>query len=244
MPTPLLELERISAGYNTEPVLADANLCVREHEVVALMGKSGCGKTTLIRVAAGLLMPRTGTVRMNIGSADRYSVMFQSPLLQPWLTVEQNVQLPCKIAGIPVTTKQLLDVVGLGGHERKFPWELSGGMQRRAALARALVVGPQLLLLDEPFAGVDELTRETLYELLGRLVESRRLSCLFVTHNVHEAVYLADRVAVMHGNPASVTDVIPVTLSRPRTSELREDRDFISHVMRIRLAIRAGENHR
>jgi NitT/TauT family transport system ATP-binding protein len=197
-------------------------------ELVAVVGPSGCGKSTLLRVLAGLTRPTTGTVRTAEGAI---GIVFQQATLLPWRTVLANVALPLELAGTPTgdaTARALATIarVGLGSFARVYPNELSGGMRMRAALARALVTSPELLLLDEPFSSIDELTRERLGEDLMALRTSEELTALLVTHSTAEAVFLADRVLVMSPRPGEIAAEVPIPFGRTRTADLRATQEF------------------
>jgi NitT/TauT family transport system ATP-binding protein len=211
--------------------LDDVSLRLRADELVAVVGPSGCGKSTLLRVLAGLVEPTRGRAS---AATDRLAVVFQQPTLLPWRTVLANVALPLELAGTAPgeRTAQALTAiarVGLGDAARAFPLELSGGMRMRAALARALVVEPRLLLLDEPFASLDEITRERLGEELVALRSSQGFGALLVTHSVSEAVFLADRVLVMSPRPGTIRGEVAVPFGRARAAALRSTAEF-AHV--------------
>ena len=205
--------------------LAGVDLEVREKEFLSLVGRSGCGKSTLLRILAGLVPASDGTVAIG-GAAVRgprrdVGLMFQRPALMPWRTVIENVLLPVEILGLDRKASrreaaELLELVGLEGFERRRPWELSGGMQQRVALCRALISRPDVLLMDEPFAALDALTREELSLELQRIWTERRTTIVFVTHGIAEAVVLSDRVAVMTPRPGRITRIVPVPVGRPR----------------------------
>lgn len=229
MVEPLAQALGVSVVFpNGTTALEDVSVALAPHEIVAVVGPSGCGKSTLVRVLAGLLAPSAGTVdvpRAQVG------VVFQQPTLLPWRTVLANVALPLELAGGrrgEVTARALATLarVGLADFARGYPAELSGGMRMRAALARALVTTPQVLLLDEPFASLDELGRERLgEELLGlRALES--FAAVLVTHSVAEAVFLGDRVLVMGPRPGRIVAEVPVPFGRTRSTELRADPAF------------------
>ena len=223
--------------------VAGVDVEVRAGEFVSLVGPSGCGKSTLLRAVAGLLAPSGGSVEVLDGTprsaqrARQVGFVAQEPGLLPWRTVEQNVRLPLEVVGSRADVEPLLARVGIAGFERYRPAELSGGMRQRVALARALAHGPRLLLMDEPFGALDELSREDMRrELLG-LWESERITVLFVTHAVREAVLLSDRVLVMSPRPGRIVDEVDVPLSRPRTADLEDSPPFIETVRRIRAAL-------
>ncbi len=205
--------------------LTDIDLEVRENEFVTIVGRSGCGKSTLLRILAGLIPASGGEVSIDgkpvTGPRRDVGFVFQRPALLPWRTVLENVLLPVEVAGgdvaaARVEAQSLLDVVGLGGFEKRSPWELSGGMQQRVAMCRALVSNPSVLLMDEPFAALDALTREDLSLELQRIWSEHRKTIVFVTHSIQEAVVLSDRVIVMTPRPGRVAREIVVDASRPR----------------------------
>jgi NitT/TauT family transport system ATP-binding protein len=229
----LLEVRNCRQAYHKEAntdliVLDDANLALREGEIVALLGRSGSGKSTLLRIIAGLLKPTAGEVlwygRHIEGPPDGVAMVFQSFALFPWLTVQENVELGLEARGMPrpdreERAEQAIDLIGLGGFESAYPKELSGGMRQRVGLARALVVHPDLLLMDEPFSALDVLTAETLRtDLLDLWIEGRLplKSVLIVTHNIEEAVLMADRILVFSSNPGRVAHEIRVAFKHPR----------------------------
>jgi NitT/TauT family transport system ATP-binding protein len=213
--------------------LTGIDLDISEGEFLSLVGPSGCGKTTLLRIIAGLVEPSEGERRLLLAadgggrmSRGRVGFVFQDPTLMPWSTVADNVLLPFRIAGRagPAERGRVgaeLRAVGLAGFERAYPRQLSGGMRMRVSIARALVTDPDLLLLDEPFAALDEITRMALNDDLLRLWESRRTTVVFVTHSVFESVYLSTRIAVMMARPGRIAAELPVELPRPREPSLR-----------------------
>ncbi|HET7043870.1 MAG TPA: ABC transporter ATP-binding protein [Gaiellaceae bacterium] len=229
---PLIRIAGVSqvfaAGRRQPPVraLEQITLDVCENELVTLVGRSGCGKSTLLRIVAGLLRPTAGSVEIDgaavTGPRRDVGFMFQRPALLPWRTVLENVLLPVEILRLDRAeygrrARDLLELVGLGSFAGSAPWELSGGMQQRAALCRALVAGPRILLMDEPFAALDALTREELSLELQRIWGEHRTTIVFVTHSIEEAVLLADRVVVMSPRPGRVSRIVEVDLSRPRS---------------------------
>jgi NitT/TauT family transport system ATP-binding protein len=223
------------------------DLHIAEGEFVSLVGPSGCGKSTLLRAAAGLLTPRAGEVSVLGGTAERAAaqhelgLVTQEPGLLPWRTVAANVGLALRITGrrgaIREQVEELLHRVGMERFADYYPRQLSGGMRQRVALARALAHGPRLLLMDEPFGALDELSREELRVELLRIWERDRISVLFVTHSIREAVLLSDRVLVMSPAPGRIVADVGIELPRPRTEVLEETAEFIRHVADIRVAL-------
>ena len=229
--------------------LDDLHLRVGEGEFVTLVGPSGCGKSTVLKLVSGLLAPSAGQVRIH-GEAVRgprreMGFVFQTPVLLPWRSVRDNVLLPIEMLGQSVkahaaAADALLEKVGLHGFERAHSWELSGGMQQRVGICRALIHDPEILLMDEPFAALDAMTRETIGLELLRIWDERRKTVLFVTHSIPEAVLLADRVVVMSPRPGRIASVIPIDLPRPRTVEMEYDPKFKEAALEIRALIDHG----
>jgi NitT/TauT family transport system ATP-binding protein len=226
---PFLRVDQLSAGFKRPegwlPVLDRLSFQVGEGEFTCLVGPSGCGKTTLLRLLAGLDRPQEGRIELAGKEVDRprrsVGMVFQEPRLMAWRTVEQNLALPLEIVGAPAEeiltqTSALADLVGLDGFERSYPSQLSGGMAQRAALARALIHDPEILLLDEPFGALDALTRERMAQELLRIWRARRKTVIMVTHSVPEAVFLADRVLVLGPRPTTIRVEISIDLPRPR----------------------------
>jgi NitT/TauT family transport system ATP-binding protein len=222
------------------------NLTIERGTVVSLVGPSGCGKSTLLKMIAGLLEPTTGTIHVNetpaaAGRAD-CGIMLQSPVMLPWRSVLQNVMLPIEVLGLDRAVAKtraiaLLKLVGLEGFENKRPWQLSGGMQQRASLARLLVFEPDILLMDEPFAALDEFTRERLDQEVAQLQQALHRTIIYVTHNITEAVMLSDEVIVMTPRPGRIIDHVVIDLPKPRTVGVMESREAIAFVSRIRRAL-------
>ena len=246
-PADFIALERVGMTYEARsgPVeaLRDISFDVGRGEFVALVGPSGCGKSTLLRIIAGLRMPTAGVVSVEGRPVTRphaaVGMVFQAPILLKWRSILDNILLPAELAGLEPRrcrdrARDLLRLVGLGDFESKLPHELSGGMQQRASLCRALLLDPPLLLMDEPFGALDAMTRDEMnVELLrvwgqgsGAAGGGDRKTILFVTHSIPEAVFLADRVVVMSPRPGRVARVCPVRLPRPRTAETRASADF------------------
>ena len=238
---------RYGGGEGSSPALDGADLTVAAGEFVSLLGPSGCGKTTLLRAVAGLLPVERGEVRVLGGAAAQATrdhaigLVAQDPGLLPWRSVEDNVALALQLSGIGgdrrAEARRVLDRVGLLEFARYAPRELSGGMRQRVALARALVHRPRVLLMDEPFGALDELSREDLCFELLRVWERERVSVLFVTHSIREAVLLSDRVVVMSPAPGRVVAEVPITLPRPRAPWVQDTPEFNAYVRDIRAAL-------
>jgi NitT/TauT family transport system ATP-binding protein len=254
----VVSAKRLSLTYPTGqgPVhaLSNIDLDIGKGEFVSFIGPSGCGKTTFLRVIADLQAPTSGTISVNgmtpreAREARAYGYVFQAPALYPWRTVEKNIALPLEIMGYPKAERQeridrLLDLVDLGGFGRKFPWQLSGGMQQRASIARALVFDADLLLMDEPFGALDEIVRDHLNEQLLKLWERTGKTICFVTHSIPEAVYLSTKIVVMSPRPGRVTDVIVSPLPKERPLDIRETPEFLEIAHRIRQGLRAGHSY-
>ena len=224
--------------------LADINLDIREGEFVSLLGPSGCGKSTVLRCLAGLEEVSSGSVHVAgqavSGPPAGLGVVFQRDVLLDWRTVFDNVMLPAEFgdkARIPALRSKamhLLQMVGLGAYRDRHPWELSGGMRQRAAICRALLDDPALLLMDEPFGALDEFTRDQLNLDLQRIWAETRKTVVFITHSIPEAILLSDRVAVMARNPGRVAEIIDIDLPRPRTLATRETPEFVHYSAHIR----------
>jgi NitT/TauT family transport system ATP-binding protein len=228
--------------------LQDIELDVERGEFVSLIGPSGCGKSTLLRVIGDLLRPSSGQVLVNGKTAhqarlDRdYGIVFQAAVLYDWRTVAKNIGLPLELLGWDRgrrarRVQELLELVELGGFEDHHPWQLSGGMQQRVSIARALSFSPALLLMDEPFGALDEMTRERLNLELLRIWSETGASVIFVTHSISEAVFLSTRVAVMSARPGRIAGVVPIDLEQPRTAQTREDPHFFELVTAVREAL-------
>ena len=238
-------------GQSNEVIaLQDLNLEVGYGEFVALIGPSGCGKSTLLRVIADLTHATRGTMQvagLSAGEArqqQRYGMAFQQAALFDWRTVRRNVELPLELQGVAKAERvkramELLEMVQLADFANHRPWELSGGMQQRVAIARSLAVDPPLLLMDEPFGALDEMTRERMQNELLRIRKETGKSIVFVTHSIPEAVYLSDRVIVMSPRPGRITDIVEVSLG-DRNEDTREDERFFEAVTAVREALRGG----
>ena len=224
---PLVSLEGVRKVFRNGTLALDrVDLAIAKGEFVSLLGPSGCGKSTLLRMIAGLVEPSAGAIQGRDALGRRVGFVFQEPTLMPWATVWDNVYLPMRLAGetgagVSDRIVQTLAAVGLEGFERAYPRELSGGMKMRVSIARALVTSPKLLLLDEPFAALDEITRFKLNEDLLRLWEEQHWTVVFVTHSVFESAFLSSRVIVMTPRPGRVVADVPVDLDYPRAAGLR-----------------------
>lgn len=238
---------------NDGPVhaLKGVNLDINEGDFVSFIGPSGCGKTTFLRVMADLEQPTGGDIAVNGVSpreareARAYGYVFQAAGLYPWRTIGGNIRLPLEIMGVPKAEQaervaRVLELVELGGFEKKFPWQLSGGMQQRASIARALAFDADLLLMDEPFGALDEIVRDHLNEQLLSLWDRTGKTIAFVTHSIPEAVYLSTKIVVMSPRPGRITDVIESPLPRERPLEIRETPEFLEIAHRVREGLRAG----
>ena len=262
-PPTTVEVQSVSVVYpakeNTVTALDNVSLTIREGEFVSLIGPSGCGKTTLLRVIADLEQVSSGTVQVNgMSSRDArlaraYGYVFQAPALFPWRTVLGNVCLPLEIHGLDKAQARKvalehLERVGLKGFEGKYPWQLSGGMQQRVSIARALGFDPKLLMMDEPFGALDEITRDRLNEQLLRLWRSDlgggQRTIVFVTHSIPEAVFLSSRIVVMSPRPGRIVDVIESGLPADRMLEIRDTPEFSALAHRVRLALQDGHGAR
>jgi len=253
-----VETTNLSLTFQTAdgPVyaLSEVDLQVDYGDFVSFIGPSGCGKTTLLRVIADLEHPTDGSISVNGVTAhqarlDRgYGYVFQAPALYPWRTIERNITLPLEIMGMSRAeraerARQYLDLVNLGGFEKKFPWQLSGGMQQRASIARALCFDPALLLMDEPFGALDEIVRDHLNEQLLQLWNKTEKTVVFVTHSIPEAVFLSSKIVVMSPRPGRIIDVIESDFPRDRTLDIRETPEFLEIAHRVREGLRAGHSY-
>jgi NitT/TauT family transport system ATP-binding protein len=255
----VVDVRGLSLTYETAdgPVyaLSDVDLQVAEGEFVSFIGPSGCGKTTLLRVVADLEHATGGSVTVNgltpegARLARAYGFIFQAPALYPWRTVARNVELPLEIFGVPKAerrerARRYLELVNLGGFSAKYPWQLSGGMQQRASIARALSFDPKLLLMDEPFGALDEIVRDHLNGELLRIWAQTGKTILFVTHSIPEAVFLSTRIVVMSPRPGRIIDVIDCgALGSERQLEIRETPEFLRIAHRVREGLRAGHSY-
>jgi NitT/TauT family transport system ATP-binding protein len=258
MTSSVIEASHLSLTFETNdgPVhaLSDVSLSIEKGDFVSLIGPSGCGKTTLLRVIADLEQPSEGEISINGMSPHEarqkraYGYVFQAPALYPWRTIGKNIALPLEIMGYSKSeqTERVhkgLDLVNLTGFEKKFPWQLSGGMQQRASIARALSFDPDLLLMDEPFGALDEIVRDKLNEQLLRLWEMTQKTVVFVTHSIPEAVFLSTKIVVMSPRPGKIHDIIECNFPRDRTLDIRETPEFIDVANRVRQGLREGHSY-
>jgi len=256
--TTVIEAKGLSLTFDTVdgPVyaLAEVDLRVEHGDFISFIGPSGCGKTTLMRVIADLEHPSDGSISVRDMTpsearlARSYGYVFQAPALFAWRTVEENVCLPLEIMGHSSEEQRrrcahYLALVNLQGFEKKYPWQLSGGMQQRVSIARALSFEPELLLMDEPFGALDEITRDHLNEQLLALWARTEKTVVFVTHSIPEAVFLSSRIVVMSPRPGRILDIIDSDLPRDRTLDIRESGQFMDIAHRVREGLRAGHSY-
>jgi len=251
--TPAIEIVDVAKTFGDQTGATEAlrgvSLSVDAGEFVSIIGPSGCGKSTLLRIVGDLVSPDSGVARVN-GKSPRqarldrdYGIVFQTPVLYDWRTVLENVQLPLELAGRSRQEREarpraLLRLIDLEAFARHFPWQLSGGMQQRVSIARALALEPSILLMDEPFGALDEMTRDRLNLELLRVWQESGATALFVTHSIAEAVFLSSRVVVMSPRPGSIDRVVDIDLPRPRTDRMRADPRFFELVTTVREALR------
>jgi NitT/TauT family transport system ATP-binding protein len=240
------------AGEGAVTALDSVDLSIRQGEFVSLIGPSGCGKSTLLRIIGDLTHPTSGTLSINGKSAERarldrdYGMVFQAPVLMDWRTIAKNIELPLEIMGYSADERRrrsadLLKLVELEAFADRHPWQLSGGMQQRVAIARALSFDPKLLLMDEPFGALDEMTRERMNAELMRIWRRTGTTIVFVTHSIPEAVFLSTRVVVMSARPGRIASVVDVDLPAERSVETRESERYFRLVTRVREALRQDE---
>lgn len=256
--SPKISAKSVDLTFSTNdgPVdaLKDVNLDINEGDFVSFIGPSGCGKTTFLRVLADLERPTGGTVEINgvspkIARESRaYGYVFQAPGLYPWRSIGKNIKLPLEIIGLSKheqseRVKRVLRLVDLQDFENKFPWQLSGGMQQRASIARALAFDADILLMDEPFGALDEIVRDHLNEQLLDLWKTTSKTICFVTHSIPEAVYLSTKIVVMSPRPGRIIDVIESTLPNERPLDIRDSSEFISISQRVREGLRSGHSY-
>ena len=254
----VVESRKVDLVFQTSdgPVhaLSEIDLEINKGDFISLIGPSGCGKTTLLRVIADLEKPTGGEIQVNKMTPEEarlkraYGYVFQSPALYPWRTVEGNLKLPLEIMGVEKAEQrkraaEAMEMVDLTGFEKKFPWQLSGGMQQRVSIARALTFYPDLLLMDEPFGALDEIVRDQLNEHFHKLWEQTQKTVVFVTHSIPEAAYLSTKIVVMSPRPGKIIDVIESPLPEKRTLDMRETQEFLELSHRIREGLRAGHSY-
>jgi NitT/TauT family transport system ATP-binding protein len=259
-----MEDKKIISGKNLNlvfqtgdgPIVAlkDVSLDVERGEFVSFIGPSGCGKTTLLRVFAALEKPNSGELTVNGVSAEKarqertYGYVFQAAGLYPWRNIANNVRLPLEIMGfskdeMAARVRKVLDLVDLAGFEKKYPWQLSGGMQQRVSIARALAFDADILLMDEPFGALDEIVRDYLNEQLLKLWHSTSKTICFVTHSIPEAVYLSTKIVVMSPRPGRIIDIIESDLPQERALNIRDSKKFIDIAQRVREGLRSGHQY-
>jgi NitT/TauT family transport system ATP-binding protein len=254
----VIDISGLSLRFDTAdgPVqaLSDVSLKIARGQFVSFIGPSGCGKTTLLRAVADLESPTSGLIRVN-GMSPRearaqraYGYVFQAPALYPWRSVARNIALPLEIMGFSKAEREArvakgLELVNLSGFGGKYPWQLSGGMQQRASIARALSFDPDLLLMDEPFGALDEIVRDMLNEQLLRLWDVTGKTVLFVTHSIPEAVFLSTHIVVMSPRPGRIYDVIECNFPRDRALDIRETPEFLTIANRVRQGLREGHSY-
>jgi NitT/TauT family transport system ATP-binding protein len=247
-----VDVSKVYQSSDGEPIeaLSNFSLDIRENEFLAIVGPSGCGKSTLLKLIVGLLSVTTGQIsfRNEVIHGPRADVgmVFQEPVLLPWRSVRENILFPVEILRLKDRnyfdeSERLLNLVGLSGFGEKMPYELSGGMQQRAAICRALIHDPTVLVMDEPFGALDAMTRDEMGAELLRIWHQRRKTVIFVTHSIREAVWLADRVVVMSARPARIADVVTIDLPRPRTAKMQFLPEFGAYVESIGSSIAGGK---
>jgi NitT/TauT family transport system ATP-binding protein len=250
---PIIEVNGVSKSFGTGQdavyALQDVSLTVEAGEFISLIGPSGCGKSTLMRVIADLIHPTSGDVRVKgktarQARADRdYGIVFQSPVLYEWRNIRRNVELPLQVMGYPKSewdgrVNAMLELVGLRDFDHKYPWQLSGGMQQRVSIARALAFQPSILLMDEPFGALDEITREYMNLELLNIFTRTDVTIIFVTHSIPEAIFLSTRVVVITPRPGEIRTIVPIDLPHPRSFETRETPRYYELVAEVREALR------
>lgn len=223
----------------TLTAIENVSLSIKCGEIVSIIGPSGCGKTTLLRLIAGLITPTSGKINIenrNIRKKNNLSIIFQNPSLFPWRTVEENIQLPNEIENIKLkkNVRKSINLVCLNGFEKYYPKELSGGMQQKTALARALVSNPDLLLMDEPFGALDEINRNKMNLELLAVFKKIKPTIIFVTHSIEEAIFLSNRVVVLSKRPAKIKKIIEIAFPYPRKLEIKESQKFQRYIKCIR----------
>ena len=246
-----VSVKQLEKRFGDGPIVLDnIDIDAKQGDFISLLGPSGCGKSTLLKTLCGLLSVSSGSVEiggMSPESAREIAFfIFQEPSLLPWRRVNKNVELPLEIQGTSVEKRKakaekMIDLVGLSSASSKFPWQLSGGMKMRVSIARALTTSPQLLLLDEPFGALDEMTRDRLNEDLLKIKEVDPFTAFFVTHSVAEAVFLSSKIIILSANPGRIAEVIEVPFAFPRTAPLRETPEYLEVLAKTTHALRAVE---
>lgn len=260
MISPIVSLANVNMTFKTSSggqtvALQQINLDLQPGEFISLIGPSGCGKSTLLRVVGDLIQPTAGEVRVNGKTAHQarldqdYGIVFQAPVLFEWRSILKNVMLPLELRGLrsgeqQERARELLKLVELTGFEHHYPWQLSGGMQQRAAIARALAIQPQILLMDEPFGALDEMTRERMNMELHKIWQQTKTTVIFVTHSIAEAVFLSTRVVVMSARPGEIIHVTHVDLPVPRGDHTREERRYFELETEVREWLRKAKGYR
>ncbi len=254
----VIQIDDLSLTFPTKDgdvhALSGIDLTIGKGDFISFIGPSGCGKTTLLRVIADLEQPTSGAINVNGMSPEQarmaraYGYVFQAAALYPWRTIAKNVALPLEIMGLDAGTitsrvAKNLELVNLAGFERKYPWQLSGGMQQRASIARALAVEPDLLLMDEPFGALDEIVRDHLNEQLLQLWAATSKTVVFVTHSIPEAVFLSTHIVVMSPRPGRIHEIIESDLPRSRDLDIRETPEFLALAQRVRNGLRTGHGY-
>ena len=259
MTASVVTLHRVGMTFNAgKPnqtiALQEIDLAIAPGEFVSLIGPSGCGKSTLLRLVGDLIRPTAGAIQVNGKSAHQarldheYGMVFQAPVLFEWRTILKNVMLPLELRGVSQAeqrkeAQQLLQMVELGGFENHYPWQLSGGMQQRAAIARALAIRPKLLLMDEPFGALDEMTRERMNMELHKIWRETNTTVVFVTHSISEAVFLSTRIVVMSARPGQILHIVDVPLSVPRGEHTREETAYFQTETTVREWLRRAKGY-
>ncbi len=226
----LVEIEHLTRQFNKNIILEDFSLHIKAGSFVALLGASGSGKSSLLRLIAGLDQPDAGQILVQADRKFNMSFVFQDANLLPWRSVRENLQLVLELTGLNGDLSEVLEIVGLTEHANKFPNQLSGGMRMRVSVARALITKPSLLLLDEPFAALDENTRYHLQEELYQIWQKQKMTVIFVTHSISEAVFLSERAILLGGSPAKVVLDHSISLTAERNSELRSQPEYLAHI--------------
>lgn len=231
----MIEVKNLQFSFKNLKVIDNISFDLKDSEIVSIVGPSGCGKSTILKILSGLLLPSSGKVN-HLDKNINQSIVFQNDVLLPWRNVYENISLPLELKN-NISRKGIIDkinLVGLNGFEKSYPNELSGGMRQRVSLARALITNPSLLLMDEPFGSLDEMTRDNLNLELLNIHKKTKTTIVFVTHSISEAVFLSDRIIVLSDRPAKIKKIINVRLNRPRKLDLKESMEFQKYIRWIR----------